>query len=102
MRSRSLHAVPRISHHLWANEQLPGELPQILPTLRHFEQASGLITEGQVSDSVPCGDDPDTHAEALSAFVEAGFDPVYVNQIGKDQQGFFDFYRTKVLPELRG
>jgi G6PDH family F420-dependent oxidoreductase len=38
----------------------------------------------------------------LSAFVEAGFDTVYVNQIGKDRQGFFDFYRTKVLPERRG
>ncbi|GHG99464.1 hypothetical protein GCM10018780_26190 [Streptomyces lanatus] len=39
--------------------------------------------------------------EALAAFVDAGFDAVYVNQIGKDQQGFFDFYRTKVLPALR-
>lgn len=34
--------------------------------------------------------------------MDAGFDTVYVNQIGKDQQGFFDCYRTKVLPLLRG
>ena len=92
----------RTAHHLWANEQLPGELPQILPTPRHFEQASELVTEERVASAVPCGDHPKTHLEALSAFVDAGFDTVYVNQIGKDQQGFFDFYRTKVLPQLRG
>ncbi|MFF3513289.1 LLM class flavin-dependent oxidoreductase [Streptomyces sp. NPDC002573] len=91
----------RTAHRLWANEQLPGELPQILPTPRHFEQASELVTEERVAASVPCGDDPDAHVEAPAAFVDAGFDAVYVNQIGKDQQGFFDFYRTKVMPRLR-
>ncbi|MFE2583128.1 LLM class F420-dependent oxidoreductase [Streptomyces sp. NPDC059378] len=92
----------RTAHGLWANEQLPGELPQVLPTPRHFEQASELVTEEQVAASVPCRDDPDAHARALSEFVDAGFDTVYVNQIGKDQRGFFGFYRTKVLPALRG
>ncbi|MFD5541359.1 LLM class F420-dependent oxidoreductase [Streptomyces sp. NPDC127079] len=91
----------RTAHRLWANEQLPGELPQVLPTPRHFEQAMDLVTEERVAGSVPCGDDPDEHVKAVSAFVDAGFDTVYVNQIGKDQQGFFDFYRTKVLPRLR-
>lgn len=92
----------RTAHRLWANEQLPGELPQVLPTPRHFEQASELVTEDRVAGSVPCGEDPDAHVKALSEFAEAGFDTVYVNQIGKDQQGFFDFYRAKVLPALRG
>lgn len=92
----------RTAHHLWANEQLPGELPQVLPTPRHFEQASELVTEDQVAAAVPCGGDPDAHIEALSRFVDAGFDTVYVNQIGPEQQGFFDFYRAKVLPRLRG
>ncbi|MEU9955138.1 LLM class flavin-dependent oxidoreductase [Streptomyces sp. NPDC050982] len=95
------------SHHgkHYTNERLPGELPQILPTPRHFEQASELVTEDRVAAAVPCGDDPDAHIEALAAFVDAGFDAgfdvVYVNQIGKDQQGFFDFYRTRILPRLR-
>ncbi|MFB7734337.1 LLM class F420-dependent oxidoreductase [Streptomyces sp. NPDC056112] len=91
----------RTAHRLWATEQLPGELAQILPTPRHFEQASQLVTEDRVAAAVPCGDDPDAHIEALNAYVEAGFDAVHVSQIGKDQQGFFDFYRTKVLPRLR-
>jgi G6PDH family F420-dependent oxidoreductase len=91
----------RTAHRLWANERLPGELAQILPTPRQFEQASDLVTGDHMAPAVPCGDDPDAHLEALAAFVDSGFDTVYVNQIGKDQQGFFDFYRTKVLPRLR-
>ncbi|MEX3100816.1 MULTISPECIES: LLM class F420-dependent oxidoreductase [unclassified Streptomyces] len=89
------------AHRLWANQQLPGELAQLLPTPRHFEQASELVTPQMSAAAIPCGDDPDLHVEALRAFVDAGFDTVYVNQIGPDQQGFFDFYRTKILPQLR-
>ncbi|MFJ8609124.1 TIGR03557 family F420-dependent LLM class oxidoreductase [Streptomyces sp. NPDC093675] len=91
----------RTAHRLWVNEQLPGELAQILPTPRHFEQVSELVTREQVETAVCCGDDPEAHIEALTAYAEAGFDTVYVNQIGQDQQGFFDFYRTKVLPRVR-
>ncbi|WP_327400758.1 LLM class F420-dependent oxidoreductase [Streptomyces sp. NBC_01288] len=90
----------RTAHHLWANEQLPGELAQLLPTPRHFEQASELVGPDRVEANVTCGDDPDAHVQAVKEYVDAGFDTVYVNQIGPDQQGFFDFYRTKVLPRL--
>ncbi|MGW8377587.1 TIGR03557 family F420-dependent LLM class oxidoreductase [Actinacidiphila sp. SB3-2] len=83
----------------WPNMFLPGELPQVLPTPAHFEQASALVTDQHVEDSpVACGDDPEEHVRALSAY--AGFDAVHVNQIGPDVRGFFDFYRTKVLPQL--
>jgi G6PDH family F420-dependent oxidoreductase len=91
----------RTAHHLWANEQLPGELAQLLPTPRHFEQASELVGPERIEANLACGDDPDAHVEAVKEYVDAGFDTVYVNQIGPDQQGFFDFYRTKVLPRLR-
>ncbi|RCH67370.1 LLM class F420-dependent oxidoreductase [Streptomyces sp. SDr-06] len=90
----------RTAHRLWANEQLPGELAQILPTPNHFEQASELVTPDRVRANVTCGPDPDAHVAAVKEYVDAGFDTVYINQIGKDQQEFFDFYRTKVLPRL--
>ncbi|MGM9440015.1 TIGR03557 family F420-dependent LLM class oxidoreductase [Streptomyces murinus] len=90
----------RTVHRLWYNELLPGEMGQVLPSPQHFEQLHELVTEDMVRKDVVCGDDPDEHAAALRAFADAGFDRVYVNQIGPDQQGFFDFYRTKVLPRL--
>ncbi|MDW4905424.1 TIGR03557 family F420-dependent LLM class oxidoreductase [Streptomyces sp. ADMS] len=92
----------RTVHRLWSNQLLPGEMAQILPTPRHFEQLEPLVTENMVSENTVCGADVDEHVSALSAFADAGFDRVYVSQIGPDQRGFFDFYRTKVLPRLPG
>jgi coenzyme F420-dependent glucose-6-phosphate dehydrogenase len=34
-------------------------------------------------------------------FSEAGYDHVYVHQVGPDQEGFFDFYSREVLPNFR-
>jgi G6PDH family F420-dependent oxidoreductase len=87
-------------HRLWPNEQLPGELAQILPTPEHFEQASTLVTEEMVAEAAVCGDNADEHIEAVTAYAKAGFDEVYVNQIGPDQRQFFDFYRTEILPRI--
>jgi G6PDH family F420-dependent oxidoreductase len=92
----------RTVRRLWSNQLLPGEMAQILPTPSHFEQLDPLVSEEMVAENTVCGDDPDEHLAALTAFVDAGFDRVYVGQIGPDQRGFFDFYRTKVLPQLAG
>lgn len=90
----------KTAHRLWPTQFLPGELGQVLPDPAHFEQASTLVTEEAVADGMVCGDDVDEHVRAVSAYVDAGFDEVYVGQIGPDQQGFFDFYRSDVLPRL--
>ncbi|MGW0204587.1 LLM class F420-dependent oxidoreductase [Streptomyces sp. NPDC003233] len=92
----------RTVRRLWYNELLPGEMGQVLPSPRHFEQLRELVTEDMVREKVVCGDDADQYVSTLGAFADAGFDRVYVNQIGTEQQGFFDFYRTKVLPRLGG
>ncbi|HZE32773.1 MAG TPA: LLM class F420-dependent oxidoreductase [Actinoallomurus sp.] len=90
------------AHRLWPNDQLPGEAAQLLPLPRHFAQLSDLVTEEMVGANMPCGPDPETHLDALRAFVDAGYDEVYVNQIGPDQEEFFAFYAEQVLPELGG
>jgi G6PDH family F420-dependent oxidoreductase len=88
-------------HRLWPNEALPGELAQVLPTPEHFEQASELVTEEMVAADVPCGPDVDKHLEAIRAYEEAGFDELYINQIGPEQDEFFAAYREQVLPRAR-
>ncbi|MFE6222500.1 LLM class F420-dependent oxidoreductase [Streptomyces sp. NPDC057854] len=96
----SREEAARTAHRLWAVEHLPGELGQILPTPRHFEQATELVTVETVAEAVPCGPDPEEHARHLREYADAGFDVVHVGQMGPDQRGFFDFYRTEVLPLL--
>ncbi|MGY2704588.1 TIGR03557 family F420-dependent LLM class oxidoreductase [Nocardioides sp. HB32] len=90
-----------LAHHLWPNTGIPGELAQVLPSPAHFEQAAELVTPEMIGGTVPCGPDPDEHVEKLRAYAEAGFDELYVGQIGPDQEPFFEFYASEVLPALR-
>jgi G6PDH family F420-dependent oxidoreductase len=91
----------RTVHRLWPNEALGGELAQVLPMPAHYEAACEPITEEMVAEAVPCGPDPDKHAERIQAFVDAGYDEVYVQQIGDDQEGFLGFMAEEVLPRFR-
>jgi G6PDH family F420-dependent oxidoreductase len=96
----------KAAHRLWANEGLPGELAQTLPSPRHFEQASSLVTEDSTRESLACGKDVDRHVEAFRPYADAGFDAIHIAQIGGGEtdtnyEGFFTFYRDEVLPRLR-
>jgi G6PDH family F420-dependent oxidoreductase len=90
----------RTAHRLWPNEVLPGELPFVLPTVAHFEQVKELVAPEHLAESVPCGPDPETHLKRIRAYFDAGYDEVYVSQMGPDQEGFLDFYAREVLPAL--
>jgi G6PDH family F420-dependent oxidoreductase len=90
----------RTAYRLWPNEGLPGELAQILPTPEHFEQASTLVTEEMVGESVPCGPDLDRHIETIQEHADAGVDELYIQQIGGGQDEFFAAYARDVLPRF--
>jgi G6PDH family F420-dependent oxidoreductase len=86
-------------HRLWPNEAIPGESAQLLPLPRHFAQLSELVTEDMIS--APCGPSAEDHIKGIRAYTDAGFDEVYVNQVGSGHEGFFEFYADQVLPRLR-
>ena len=87
-------------HHLWRNQGVEGELSQELPMPAHFDQASSLVTLDTIKELVPCGPDPERHVAAIKEYIDAGFDEIYVCQIGPDQAEFFDFFERDVLPRL--
>jgi G6PDH family F420-dependent oxidoreductase len=82
----------KIAHRIWPNEQLPGELAQVLPAPAHFEQASELVTEDMVAETVPCGPDLDQALETFEEYAEAGVDELFVQNIGPYQEEFFEAY----------
>jgi len=86
---------------IWPNAALGGELSQELPTPAHFEQATSKATEEQVAESVICGSDPQRHIESIKAYVDAGFDHIYIHQVGPDQAGFINFYQREILPHFK-
>ena len=85
---------------VWPNAGLRGTLGQELPLPSHFEQAAEMVTKEAISELIACGPDPDRHLEAIREYVEAGYDRIYVHQVGADQEGFLRFYERSVMPEL--
>lgn len=89
------------AHRPWANEMLPGQLAQTLPRPQDFEAASSLVTPEAVAGQIAAGPDPEKHLAAVRPYIDAGFDEVYVQQIGGDHEKFFRTWADEVLPALR-
>ena len=85
----------------WPTAAVKGELTQELPTPAHFEQAAKMVREEDVTQAIICGSDPERHIAGVKEFADAGYEHVYVHQIGPDQEGFFRFYEREVLPKFR-
>jgi coenzyme F420-dependent glucose-6-phosphate dehydrogenase len=87
---------------VWPNAAAKGELSQELPLPLHFEQAAEMVTEDDVAESVVCGPDPGPVIEQIDEYELAGYDHVYLHQVGRDQEGFFRFAERELLPHYRG
>jgi G6PDH family F420-dependent oxidoreductase len=84
----------------WPTSGLEGELSQELPTPKHFEQAASPLHKEDVVKSFACGPDPERHIESIQKYVDAGYDEIYVTQVGPDQEGFLRFYQREILPHF--
>ncbi len=82
----------------WPTSGLAGELSQELPTPRPFEQAVSVLHREDVVGSTPCGPDAQAHIDAIRQYADAGYDEVYVTQVGPRQEEFVRFYADEVLP----
>ncbi|MBX5490896.1 MAG: TIGR03557 family F420-dependent LLM class oxidoreductase [Chloroflexi bacterium] len=91
----------RMGRELWPTAALKGELGQELPLPRHYEQAAQLVDEDDIAQALVCGPDPERHIAAIQQFADAGYDHVYIHQVGPDQEGFFRFYQREVLPRFQ-
>ena len=95
-------AARRTAHEWWPTAAIPGASGQELALPSHFEELAELVDEEAVAKSVVCGPDPDPVLEKIRSFEDAGFDRVYVHQVGPDQDGFLRFAERELLPAFSG
>ncbi len=88
------------AHRWWPNAALKGSALTELPHPKDFAEVLSLARPEDVASSVALGPDPQVHLDAIASFVQAGFNEIYVHQIGPDQEGFFSFYEKEILPAL--
>jgi G6PDH family F420-dependent oxidoreductase len=91
-------AARKLALKQWPNGAISGSYFLELPLPAHFEEAAETLDEEDIAESVVCGPDPERHRAAIEEYVDAGYDHVYVHQIGPDQEGFLEFYEREVLP----
>jgi G6PDH family F420-dependent oxidoreductase len=88
----------RTAFESWPNAGITGALSQELALPRHFEDAAEMVTQDDVAEKIVCGPDPDRYFDQIQQYVDAGFDHVYLHQVGLDQEGFFRFAEQEILP----
>ncbi len=84
----------------WRTEIVPGPLHANLPLPDDFDQISQLGSEDDVAKKIPLGPDPETYLTSIQKYIDAGFDHLFLHQIGHDQEGFFDFISREVMPKI--
>ena len=50
---------------------------------------------------ISCGPDAEQHVQMIRKYEEAGFDHLYLHNVGDDQEKFLTFCQRELLPRLR-
>ncbi len=90
----------RTAHEWWPTVALSGEVTQELPNPAQFTELASIVTEDMVAEAIPCGPDPEIHLRAIRRYLDAGYDHVYLHQVGPDQEGFIEMAARDLLPAL--
>ena len=79
---------------------MPGPLKGELPLPEQFEAVASLVKEDDIEKNIVCGPDPETHLKEIRKYAKAGFDHVYVHQVGPEQEKCIQFYEREIFPKL--
>jgi coenzyme F420-dependent glucose-6-phosphate dehydrogenase len=81
-----------------------GIAPAVLPELarpEQFEAVAATTVREAMHESVVCATDAQPIVDAIDRYAGAGFDAVYIHQVGPNQQRLADLLRTELLPHYR-
>jgi coenzyme F420-dependent glucose-6-phosphate dehydrogenase len=97
--AESEEEAKRVAHENWPNAGLEGPLSQELALPAYFEAAAGMVEPDDLAETMPLGPDPSRYLEEIKAFEDAGFEHVYIHQVGPDQDGFVTFAKNELMPK---
>ncbi len=90
----------RIVRKHWPNAGIGGSLMTDLALPTQFDDVVRLVRPETITEGMPLGPEPQDHLAGIKKFIDAGFDHVYVHQVGPHQREFFSFYADKILPRF--
>jgi G6PDH family F420-dependent oxidoreductase len=90
----------KLAHRVWRTSGVPGELSQELRTPALFDQAASMVSVEAMAEHMPCGPDVEPIVTAAKEYLDAGFDRLYLTQVGPEQAAFFEFFIHELAPAL--
>jgi G6PDH family F420-dependent oxidoreductase len=82
----------------WPNGAVAPAVLSELARPQDFEAVAGGTRREAMHETVVCTTDAEPIVKAIDRYVGAGFDTIYLHQIGPDQQRLADLARTDLLP----
>ncbi|GAB3500568.1 TIGR03557 family F420-dependent LLM class oxidoreductase [Amycolatopsis cihanbeyliensis] len=65
-----------------------------------FEQMAKLVRPEDFEGRMVVSADPDVHRAALQKFVDAGFNRIYLHNVGRNQDEWLEVFGREVIPKL--
>ncbi len=84
----------------WPTSALPKPLNTELKLPGHFANTAKLISADEASKDVPIGKDREGILDSIKKYRDAGFDNLYIHNIGPNQLEFIEFARKEILPNF--
>jgi G6PDH family F420-dependent oxidoreductase len=84
----------------WPTAAIHGNATQELALPADFEDLATSVDEDAVAAAIPCGPDKAPVLDVIGKYIDAGYDHVYLHQVGPDQAGFLEFAKRALLPEF--
>jgi G6PDH family F420-dependent oxidoreductase len=81
----------------WPNGVVPPALLGELADPEHFEAAANAIGEAAIDRAVICATGPEPIERAIAGYAGAGFDTVYLHQVGPDQDRLLRMVQHELL-----
>jgi coenzyme F420-dependent glucose-6-phosphate dehydrogenase len=85
----------------WPSKLAPGNLNTELQLPQQYQDVAEAIGPEGFKDAIPLGNNVDDYVKAIKECLDAGFENVYLHQIGPDQASFFTFFKEKLQPALK-
>jgi coenzyme F420-dependent glucose-6-phosphate dehydrogenase len=97
----TLDAARETAWRWWPNGAIAGPVLSELARPSQFEAASKDLRRDAIDQTVVCATGPEPVVHAIDKFVAAGFDTIYLHQIGPDQERLADLARRELLPHYQ-
>jgi G6PDH family F420-dependent oxidoreductase len=93
-------AARRTALEWWPTAALHGNVTQELALPADFADLASIVREDDIAKVIPCGPARQPILDAIGAYVDAGYDHVYIHQVGPAQRDFLEFAGRELVPHF--